>query len=116
MNDLQKCLALTEKIIVLAQTTNDEQRDTIIEKIEQLLRQRSTFFAKLQAPYSDEEKELGKALLARDREMNALLKQYLKVIQKDLETLDRKKKSVSHYSNPYAATDSLDGMFYDKRQ
>ncbi|OAK67959.1 hypothetical protein [Lederbergia galactosidilytica] len=116
MSDLQKCLTLTEEIIVLARTTSDDQRDITIEKIEGLLQQRSTFFAQLQAPYSDEEKEIGKKLLARDQEMNTLLNQYLKIIQKDIETLDRKKKSVNLYSNPYAAANSLDGMFYDKRQ
>ncbi|GIN70786.1 hypothetical protein J14TS2_12610 [Bacillus sp. J14TS2] len=116
MDTLQQCLAITEKIIVLAQTTADQQREATIEKIETLLQQRSTFFADLQAPYSDEEQELGKALLARDQEMNTLLKQFLKDIQMDIKTLEQKKKSVSHYANPYAATDSLDGMFYDKRQ
>lgn len=116
MSSLQQCLAITDEIIVLAQTTTDQQREASIEKIETLLQQRSTFFADIKAPYSDEEQELGKALLARDQEMNVLLKQFLKSIQKDLETLEQKKKSANHYANPYAATNSLDGMFYDKRQ
>ncbi|MCJ7840175.1 hypothetical protein MUB24_04460 [Lederbergia sp. NSJ-179] len=116
MNNVKKCLALTEQIIVLVKITNDDQREPIIERIEDLLSQRSALFAELRAPYTMEEQKMGKELLALDQEMNAALNHFLKTIQTDMQTLERKKKSAAHYSNPYAATDGLDGMFYDRRQ
>ena len=81
-----------------------------------LLVKRSELFPFMTKPGSEEDREEGKKLLSLNVKMEEQLKQISMLIQRDINDLNQKKKSVKHYSNPYAATRQLDGMFYDKRK
>lgn len=116
MSALEKCIAITEKLIQLAKSVNEEERESVIQQINDLLEQRSLLFPLIEAPYSSEETVAGKKLLSLNSEMEKQLKNMQNQIQKDISELSLKKKSAERYTNPYAATTHLDGMFYDKRK
>lgn len=115
MNAVEKCVEITEEIIELAKSTS-ANRDEVIRDVERLLDERSEWVSRIKKPFSSEEQINGKKLIALDQEMTSHLKKILMDIQRDMNGLELRKLSAERYANPYAATEQLDGIFYDKRK
>ncbi|MBS4195465.1 flagellar protein FliT [Lederbergia citri] len=115
MNAVEKCVEVTEEIIALAKSVSMD-RDEVIGEIERLLDQRSEWVSKIIKPFSSEDQINGKKLIALDEEMTNQLIKIQMDIQRDMKELERRKLSAERYANPYAATEQLDGIFYDKRK
>lgn len=54
-------------------------------------------------------------LLELDKGIKERMAKVLHVIKEDLKDLQQKKKHQSSYSNPYAATQVIEGMFFDNK-
>jgi len=115
MNAVEKCVEITEEIITLTKSSSND-RDEIISEIERLLDQRSEWLAKFKSPFSEKDQLVGKRLIMLDKEMTKQLKKIQMDIQKDMNGLEQRKISAERYANPYAATEQVDGIFYDKRK
>ncbi|MFC5467071.1 flagellar protein FliT [Lederbergia graminis] len=116
MNAIEQCIQLTEEIIRTAEIVDEKDRDARIEKIDALLEEREQLFSLMEVPTSLRERNEGKRLLDLNKKMEKTLNNLQAHIQMDINQLSQKKKSAKRYGNPYAATESLDGMFYDKRK
>lgn len=116
MNVVAQLLEATEEIVhLLREPIEKEKRDIIIEQVEQLLEKREQLLQQLPATLTEEEKQIGKQLLALDREANGLLRQFKQHIQQDLKQIKQTKEAVDRYDDLYNSLAS-DGMFYDKRR
>jgi flagellar protein FliT len=92
-----------------------DERDGWIEELERFLQEREKLLAKIQPPYTEEEKRLGKEIVRFNQKIEEKLKQMKQEIQFDIRHLKKAKESTNKYLNPYQSL-SIDGMFYDKRK
>lgn len=111
MEALKRCYAITNELVELLK--GELEVDT--EKVNQLLDQRQACLTLLTPSTTETEKKIGQALLQQDKELVALLQKEKQSIQKEIRSLEYKKKSNQKYVNPYQALQT-DGMFYDKRK
>lgn len=98
----------------LLKSVNEENRDDVIARAEDMLEQREIILQQLNPPFSNEEQQMGKQLIEQQSELDQLLQALKNQIQKDMNGLNKKKTSVHKYVNPYEALQN-DGAFYDKR-
>ncbi|WP_461201894.1 flagellar protein FliT [Anoxybacillus sp. TBDG-1] len=116
MSVVAELLEATAAIVtLLREPIEREKREAVIEQIEQLLEKREQLLQLLPTVLTDEEKQIGKQLLALDREANALLQQLKQQIQQDLKQTKQTKVAVERYDDLYDSL-AIDGMFYDKRK
>lgn len=113
MNIVKQVYDCTLELLDILQA--DIERNDKIDQIEEVLDQREEFIQQMSAPYTDEEKQLGKRLIEMNQKVNQMLQREKLFIQKDLKDLSVKKESNTKYTNPYQNL-STDGMFYDKRK
>ncbi|QOR66243.1 flagellar protein FliT [Cytobacillus suaedae] len=108
-------LATKELYDLLQKPVSNEDRESLIPKVEELLDARQSLIEQVSPPYTDGEKKLGAEVVKLNKvvdEKLALLKQE---IQLDINQLKKKKTSTNKYTNPYESVSS-DGMFFDKRK
>ncbi|MGE8206915.1 flagellar protein FliT [Heyndrickxia sp. NPDC080065] len=115
MTPIQECFKLTEEMIEVLQATNEEERDVTIEKVENFLERREKLLEYIKPPFSEEEQLLGDRLVLLGKQLDVLLMNLKQEIQKDMNGLNQKKKSLNQYANPYSNLQN-DGYFYDKRK
>ncbi|MGF2617922.1 flagellar protein FliT [Rossellomorea vietnamensis] len=115
MSRVQECYAITEKLSALIKSPYETKRDEVIAEIEALLDQRQSALAEMKGPYSEEEKELGKQILAWNSEIERGLANLRNDIKRNMNSVEKKKTSAKKYTNPYESM-QFDGMFYDKKK
>ncbi|MGG3821725.1 flagellar protein FliT [Geobacillus thermodenitrificans] len=93
-----------------------EERETRLSQVNELLRRREGLLHKLRPPYSEEEQQLGREIVAWNQEIEARLRQVRDEIRSDLRMAGAKRQANAHYVHPYEQPLSFDGMFYDKRR
>ncbi|KYD24484.1 flagellar protein FliT [Geobacillus stearothermophilus] len=93
-----------------------EEREARLVQVDELLREREEWLRKLRPPYSEEEQELGREIVAWNREIEARLRQVRDEIGSDLRITEAKRQANARYVHPYEQPLSFDGMFYDKRR
>ncbi|BCB05693.1 flagellar protein FliT [Bacillus sp. KH172YL63] len=115
MSSVLLCYTITKQLKTALDQVNDENRESTIEEVESLLEKRQSAIDSLKPPYTQEEQELGKQMVAWNGEIDQKLAQLRLVIKRDMNGLSKKKTSVQKYSNPYESLQH-DGMFYDKKK
>jgi flagellar protein FliT len=103
-----------ELIQLLESERND--RDEKINQIQALLTKREGFMKEMNPPFSAEDQEIGRQLVALNQKVTTLLKGERAAVQKDLNNTKKKKQSATKYTNPYETLSTMDGVFYDKRK
>ena len=93
----------------------EEYRDAVIDEINTLLDERDALQTKIAAPFTPEEEELGKELVALEKDVAAALASYTKLIRSDITASQSKKEHVKTYVNPYGKM-ARGGAFYDTKQ
>ncbi|MGE6379088.1 flagellar protein FliT [Peribacillus muralis] len=102
-----------ELLAVLEDMTNAEREDKI-RKIIELIDRRDEVLAQIKPPFTAGEQQLGRRTMLLNQQVDSLLKLQKQEIQRDIQEINKKKKSSNKYTNPYESL-SIDGMFYDKR-
>ncbi|OJH18147.1 hypothetical protein BLX88_14820 [Bacillus obstructivus] len=115
MNPIQECYMMTKEFVETLQYTVNHDRDTRIQKVEDFLEKREQLLDSIKPPFSDEDKLLGERLVLLGKKFEVLLINLKLEIQRDMNGLNKQKKSMNQYINPYANFQS-DGFFYDKRK
>jgi flagellar protein FliT len=115
MTAVQHCYDLTKNLLQAVQSINEENRDNVIGKIEELLEKRQAILEQIKPPFSNEEKELGKEIVKMNRALDTNLSLLSNDIKRDMNGLNKKKVSAKKYTNPYESV-NFDGMFYDKKK
>ncbi len=93
-----------------------EEREARLVQVDELLRRREEWLRELRPPYSEEEQQLGREIVAWNREIEARLRQVRDEIGSDLRITEAKRQANARYVHPYEQPLSFDGMFYDKRR
>jgi flagellar protein FliT len=114
MTAVQLCYDLTNDLLQLVQSFNEENRDDVINQIEELLEKRQDILQQIKPPFSNEENALGQEIVKMNRTLDTKLILISNEVQRDMNGLNKKKVSAKKYTNPYESV-NFDGMFYDKR-
>ena len=114
MNAVKEAYKLTLKL-QQELSQKEHERDKHIRNIEQLLDNRDTAIKLIKPPFSEEEKELGRAMVKLNDSIDEKLREIRFNISKDIKALKNRERGQTRYVNPYGTT-SRDGTFYDKRK
>ena len=119
MNVIEKLLDTTKKLdSLLSEIPDENNRDIFIQQVEELLETREHDLQGIQILSKDELREhyLAPALIKLDLQIKKQLDRVMSIIKKDIRDFQIKRKSDVSYSNPYAATQSIDGKYYDRKK
>ncbi|MEY8192667.1 flagellar protein FliT [Peribacillus simplex] len=105
---------LTAELLAVLEDRTITERDDKIERVTKLIDQRDGLLSQINPPFTGEEQQLGRAVLLLNQQVDHLLKLQKQEIQRDIQGINKKKRSSNKYTNPYESL-SVDGMFYDKR-
>lgn len=105
---------LTAELLGVLEDRTIAERDDKTERVTQLIDQRDELLSEIKPPFTGEEQQLGRATVLLNQKVDHLLKLQKQEIQRDIQEINKKKKSSNKYTNPYESL-SVDGMFYDKR-
>ncbi|MFJ7825257.1 flagellar protein FliT [Psychrobacillus sp. NPDC096623] len=116
MKEVEDFLTVSEKLYShLTNLPAEENRIAYIEEINQLLDVRETAIRSI----GDEDLSVSSfydRLVVLDKGINQRLEKFMASIKGDIKDLQQKKRHESAYSNPYAATQTLDGMYFDNKK
>lgn len=95
-----------------------EKRDTYIEKINELLDERSILIEELRNSgfVMDDTKEYHIILVELDKGIRNRLNNVMVEIKHDMKDLQNAKKNEKQYMNPYSNVRVMDGMYYDRKK
>ena len=105
----------TESLLRVLDVREEEKRDEVIEQVEKLIAERDELQPSIQAPFTNEEKEFGQALLPLEKDLQVKLALFTKNIRLDITEHQKKKDSSNAYTDPYSQV-FRDGTFYDKKK
>lgn len=102
----------------LTHRPTDEDRDEFIEQINMLLEDREQSIKEISSRTSLDIKnhELYETLLKLDQGIIKELEKVMALIKTDIKSLQQKKRHEGSYTNPYAATQTMDGMYFDNKK
>ncbi|MCM3162329.1 flagellar protein FliT [Metabacillus litoralis] len=104
-----------ELLSLLEKGATSEERDEFIHQIEAYLEDREKLIKATQPPYTTEQKTIGMQLIEVNKKIDQKLTIFKNEIQSDLRKLQNNKVSQEKYHDPYQ-TDTISGLFYDKRK
>lgn len=105
---------LTAELLAVLEDRTITERDDKIERVTKLIDRREGLLSQINPPFTGEEQQLGREVLLLNQQVDHLLKLQKQEIQRDIQEINKKKRSSNKYTNPYESL-SVDGMFYDKR-
>ncbi|KQL36742.1 flagellar protein FliT [Psychrobacillus sp. FJAT-21963] len=116
MGDIENFLAASEMLYAhLTKNPSENERTEFIEKVNELLDARGEAILAL-AETDLSTNSLYEHLLKLDRGINERLDKIMNLVKGDLKDLQQKKRHEGSYSNPYAATQTIDGMYFDNKK
>ncbi|MFF2752180.1 flagellar protein FliT [Psychrobacillus sp. NPDC058041] len=116
MGEVEQFLVASEKLFShLTNIPSEDERTAYIEQINHLLDVREHSIQVL-GNTDLSTHSLYDHLLELDRGINKSLKKVMDMVKGDLKDLQQKKRHESSYSNPYAATQAIDGMYFDNKK
>lgn len=116
MGEVERVLAASEKLLSHLETTaTDEERTEFIDQINILLDVREGAIQRLDKTTISNHSSYNH-LLELDKRINERLEKVMNVVKGDLKDLQQKKRHEASYTNPYAATQTLDGMYFDNKK
>lgn len=119
MDVIEKLLDSSKKLDSLLSKIPDEgNRDGFIQQVEELLESREQNLLSIEKLSKDELRghHFAPVLIKLDQQIQEQLDKFMDVIKKDIRDFQTKRKSDVSYSNPYAATQSIDGRYYDSKK
>ncbi|MFP7170858.1 flagellar protein FliT [Terribacillus sp. 7520-G] len=117
MNRVQALYDTTSELDVLvSQPVTAENREEVVHSLTELLGIRSEQMDELKPPFTNEEKQLGKALLPMNERISKHVQQIFEQLKMDIRMINKQKQSGKKYINPYASMHTFDGRFLDKRK
>ncbi|GAB3056958.1 flagellar protein FliT [Virgibacillus ainsalahensis] len=117
MNRLQPLYDVTLQLKeVIDQEITSQNRDTIVEQVNQLVEQRGYHMKELTPPYTQEEKYLGEKLIELNVPIQQSMNQLFAQLKEEMKQVKKQRKSNRKYINPYANVRTMDGMFMDSKK
>src|SRR5699024_4900707 len=114
MNRLQTLHDITKQLKELLQSETDD-REMLIEQMNELIDQHENELAKMSPPYSEEEKAIGWEVVQLNKHIEEAIHDLFSEVKKDMQNVQKQKKSKQSYMNPYESVNMNDGMFLDNK-
>ncbi len=116
MGEVEEFLEASEDLFShLATIPSDDERTEFIDQINVLLDAREEAIQQLDKTTISTH-ALYNHLLELDKSINERLEKVMNVVKGDIKDLQQKKRHETSYTNPYAATQTLDGMYFDNKK
>src|SRR5699024_3778677 len=116
MNRLEKLYKITKQLkIVVSQQITAENREQVIQTINQLVEQRGMYMKEIVPPYTEAEKAMGEELIIINKQIQDQLDKLFEGLKKEMRQIKKQKKSNQSYINPYKKVQTMDGMFLDRK-
>ncbi|MCC2251053.1 flagellar protein FliT [Virgibacillus sp. AGTR] len=116
MNRLTPLYETTIKLKeLLEQKIDAKDRESVISQINSLIEKRGEQMKALTPPYSDMEKETGRALVDLNDGIQHKMQQLFHELKLEMKQIKKQKQSNRKYSDPYKNVQSKDGMFLDSK-
>jgi len=106
---------VSKELLAVTNQFEEDQRDAVIASVDRLLDERDSLQAAILGPFTPEEEEFGKTLVALEGNVLQALTLYTKRIRSDISAAQSKKENMRSYVNPYGKV-ARDGTFYDTKQ
>ena len=116
MKRVQEIYEKTEQLQqLLNQEITSQNREQVIGDVTKLIEERGQCMEGLTPPYTDEEQQIGQALIPMNREVEQKMNELFNHLKSEMKQVQRQKKSNAQYKNPYQSVDTADGMFMDSK-
>lgn len=117
MNRLEKIYELTLQIKQLfEQNVDSNNREDVIEQLNELLEKRGEYMKQLTPPYTEEENKLGQQLIPMNEQIEKQIQKVFHELKLEMKQFKKQKKTNHSYANPYKQVQVNDGMFLDKKK
>ncbi|HLR52080.1 MAG TPA: flagellar protein FliT [Candidatus Avamphibacillus sp.] len=117
MNRLEKLYKVTKQMEkVVNQEITAENREQVIQTINQLVEQRGMYMKDIIPPYTEAEKAMGEKLIILNKQIQEQLDLLFENLKKEMRQVKKQKKSNQSYINPYQKVQTMDGMFMDQKK
>ena len=114
---IKKVYHLTKKIDeLLVEDKGANDRETLIESINELIDQREPYIKQVTPPYTEGEKEVGQTIVELNKRISKALAQLQRDIQLEIKQMKKTKQSSESYMNPYKNIRMVDGMYLDQKK
>ena len=116
MASVEQFLAVSEELYNhLLKKTTDDERTEFIGEINELLDVREQVLKTIDVEEISKLSIYSK-LIELDYGIKKELTTVMTLVKKDIKELQQKKRHEGSYTNPYAATQSIDGMYFDNKK
>lgn len=117
MAKLDTIYDVTNKIEhILNQSITTQNRESIISEVTTLIEERGRMMEELTPPFSEQEKLLGKKVVALNVQIEKKMELMFESLKQDIRKMNKQKESNRSYINPYGDIKSTDGMYLDSKQ
>lgn len=117
MNRLEPVYEITEEMMELVnQDITAKDRESVIEKLNELLLRREKMIHSISEPYSLEEKQLGERLIPLNESVHKKMKRIFTNLKEEMQQMQKKKSTNQRYVNPYRNVQVMDGMYMDRKK
>lgn len=117
MSHIERLYTLTVELHhLLSEEITNQNRETAIEKINDLILQREREIEHVKPPFSSSENELGKKVVQLNKEIEIKLENVFSQLKDEMKQMQKQKKSNRSYINPYGPIKTIDGMYVDSKQ
>ena len=101
---------------ILNQSITTQNRESIISEVTTLIEERGRMMEELTPPFSEQEKLLGKKVVALNVQIEKKMELMFESLKQDIRKMNKQKESNRSYINPYGDIKSTDGMYLDSKQ
>ena len=117
MNRVQMLYDVTLQLQhILDREITVNNREQVIEQVNQLIEIRGKHMESLTSPYTDEEKMLGKKIIILNDKIEKKMHVLFNELKTEMKEVKKQKQSNRKYTNPYEHVQTMDGMFLDSKK
>lgn len=116
MNRLEEVYEMTLKLNTILTNVTAENRESLIQEINELIDKREQALKLVKSPYTLDEKVIGQKLLSLNKTVQKQLDQVFTKLKQEMEQMQQQKKSNRSYINPYGEIKTIDGVYIDSKQ
>lgn len=106
----------TELLQLLENPIKLDDRNDVVNKVDQLLNEREVVISEIKPPYDEATIQLGKEVVQLDEQLKPKLDVLLLKIKSDMKNNKKQTRSTKQYLNPYQKLANYDGMFMDSKK
>jgi len=115
--ELQEMLIVTETMEKIThEKTVNKDREKVIKELNILLEKREKLMQNIEAPYSEEEHNLGKEIVKKNKVIDRRIKEIFNELKNEIKQFNAYKSRNNLYENPYHSVQVMDGMFLDQKK